>query len=245
MEESGDSGFALTIVLVIALILIVGPYLQNFWDRRQYLVRNAHSVPSRVDGEHYRVHLSHNDPKEAADMLAVLHKRTILLLRHLRNKYLCTQKPGVPCRSSYNLNNAPERIQIVRNLLERYDPDQLAESSPLNPLEDTSYTLNKGELLALCLREKDSTKSGSSDVYDIHDQQILWFVTVHELGHLGVNPVGHPPEFWNCFKFLLAESTEAGLDYDGWPDYSAEPVNYCGLVVNYNPLYDSQTTMPV
>jgi hypothetical protein len=137
------------------------------------------------------------------------------------------------------------RAHVAKLLLERYDRDKLAESSPRNPEGDTSFTLWKGRLLALCLREKDPAASGDPETYDVHDMETLWFVTVHELAHIGIDNVGHPPEFWSAFKHLLLESEEAGLaPPGGWPDYELFPVPYCGLTVDYNPLFDATTPLP-
>ena len=141
-------------------------------------------------------------------------------MRHLRDKYLRGPLAG---------RAPPARAQAVRRLLARYNPDNLAENSPRDPEGDTSYTVDKGGVLALCLRER-----AGSDA--LHDLETLTFVTFHELAHIAIEEVDHPPRFWQAFKFLLAEGAEAGLL--AGVDYGRRPVKYCGLAVDYNPLYD-------
>lgn len=238
-------------MLVLCVILLVawcGPAaargVRGYWDNRNYIVSRARPVPALHDGREYRVHLDHFDSSGAADTLAALHARAIDLMAVLRKKYLTAPAGGAAVPAAGAAGFAARR-EIARRLLDRYDRDQLVESSPNNPGGDTSYTLNKGRLLALCIREKDPAGIGSPDVQDIHDLDTLWFVTVHELAHLGVDSIGHPPEFWSAFKFLLTECADAGLTpAGGWPDYGRAPILYCGLKVDYNPLFDPFTPLP-
>lgn len=228
---------ALAVLALLVLLLFVVPRGAAFWQARRYSVSRAEDVPSTVDGEHYRVHLTHRDPAAAADRLAALHTRAVALMKHLRRKYLANGKAATAAPGT--------RAHVALRLLGRYDRDQLAESSPKNPYGDTSFTLWKGRLLALCLREKDPARSGDPAAHDMHDITTLWFVTVHELAHMGVDGVGHHPEFWSAFKLLLAECVEGGVaPAAGWPDYASRPAPYCGLTIDYNPLYDPQTPLP-
>ncbi len=227
---------ALVVLTAILLIWLLTPTLSNYWQNRFYMVGNTRPVHSDVDGDTYRVHMEHDDPGAAADTLAYLNNQSIQLMAYLRRRYLP--------RSGSSTQLGSERAMVAQKILDRYDRDRLAESSPNNPEGDTSFTLNKGTLLALCLREKDPTGIGSSLVHDMHDRDILWFVTIHELAHLGIDESGHPPKFWSCFKYLLEASEAAGLaPRGGWPNYSLGPVQYCGLSIDYNPLFDPETSV--
>lgn len=241
MSKSGttDLGVALGVLCILLFVFWVAPRVGAYWNQRHFMVGRTKPVRSRLDGRLYRVHLAHDDPEAAADHLAYLHQQTVKLMAALRRKY------DLSASSDHREIAAPARQEIVRRLLDRYDRDLIAESSPNNPEGDTSFTIGKGMVLALCLREKDPARLGSPAVHDFHDNATTWFVTVHELAHLGVQASGHPPEFWSAFKFLLQECEAADLaPAGGWPNYNQHPVQYCGLSVDYNPIFDHSMIVP-
>ena len=63
----------------------------------------------------------------------------------------------------------------------------------------TSYSLNKGEKIALCIRKKGEAKEF------IEDNTIM-FVAIHELAHIMTESVGHEPEFWDNMGLFTSES---------------------------------------
>jgi hypothetical protein len=180
-----------------------------------------------ADGLRYRVHLAHADSDGAAETLAELNRRAITLMRHLRGKYLNGPSAG----------RFPARSRATKRLLGLYNPDNLAENSPQDPRGDTSYTLDKGAILAICLREKDPSRRGDPRAHDIHDIETLTYVTLHELTHIAIKEHDHPPLFWRAFKFVLEEAAEAGILQA--VDYGRDPVVYCGVDIDYNPAFDS------
>jgi hypothetical protein len=141
------------------------------------------------------------------------------LISYLKNKY------NVKINNNYENNSI---YSLIKNILMRYNPDNLIENSP-NDNIDTSYTLNKGSMVAFCLREKDKN-------HYIHNIDTLIFVAIHELAHMAIDEDGHPPKFWSVFKWLLTEA-EAGNIYFS-KNYSITPIHYCGMDVNYNPRFD-------
>lgn len=181
------------------------------------------------DGGRYQVHASHGESRAAADVMAELNLKAVELMRHLRKKYLRGRSAPAGAAGS-------QRPTAVRRLLARYDPDNLVENSPRNPDGDTSYTIDKGGVLAFCIREKFPERTGDPELHDFHELGLLTFVLVHELSHIAIDEVGHPPEFWSAFKFMLEEAAEAGILAPA--DFAARPENYCGIVVDYNPLLD-------
>ena len=120
----------------------------------------------------------------------------------------------------------------IRQLIDKYDKNNIYEISPLNASGLTSYTQDKKTLI-FCLRKKEPNAEGKNELHDIN---ILMFVVVHEISHMAGNEWGHPMSFWILFKFLLENSVECGI-YRGI-DYRKSPVNYCGLKLEWNPLYD-------
>lgn len=220
------------IAVVIAALLVLAWVIDAKSRGFKYSSRRVKTVRAS-DGSLYKVHSDHSQTKNAAEIMAYLHDWSIDLIEHLRNKYTRTAEGDA----------YPERKQIVKRILARYDPDSLAEGSPLNSQGDTSYVLNKGEEFVMCLREKNPKLNGRPDVHDFHDLNTLCFVKTHELAHLGVDVPQHPPEFWQCFKFLLQEAipiAPGGV----WENYDEFPVNYCGLTIDYNPLNDIYLQTP-
>jgi hypothetical protein len=197
--------FDKTILILIGIIVII--YLTTKKNDK-FSIENTTEIISQVDGMKYRIHKQHTDHQLAADTLATINGKIIDILRMLRN------------------NN--KQNQAVELLLSRYNPDNLIENSPHDPDGDTAYSLDKGQTIALCLREVDSN--------DIHDMDILMFVALHEMAHVAVNVLDHPLEFWSTFKFLLEEAELANIYISS--NYGLNPQYYCGLKVNYNPRYD-------
>ena len=224
---------AVVVVLLAVLIAVAAAPLAR---RQSFRISRVRPVMSHVDGGYYRVHPAYGQPDAAADFLATIHARCIALMEHMRAKYL-RAGPEVAARF-------PERAAITRRLLDNYDPDALMENAPHNPAGDTAYSIDKGRVLAVCLRERNAREIGAPDAYDLHDVQTVFFVVVHELAHLGTAEFGHPPPFWSCFRLLLAESAEAGVVPE-WPDYERAPVRYCGITIDYSPLFDPAVAMPV
>ena len=75
--------------------------------------------------------------------------------------------------------NEYARRAAVELLLARYNQDNLAENSPRDPTGDTAYSLNKGAIVAICLRDRTRPDS-------IHDIEILTFVTLHDMPHIAI-----------------------------------------------------------
>jgi hypothetical protein len=174
------------------------------------------------DGNAYKVH-NFADADAAANSLAEINATIIKLISHLKYKYI---------GGGYNSKNVAsnEITEAINKILMRYNPDNIVENSPKDKT-DTSFTLNKGSTIALCLREKDPTTH-------LHDINTLVFVTIHELAHIAIDDNEHPPKFWKMFKFLLQEAELGGV-YKS-QDYEKYPVHYCGMDVNYNPLFDNE-----
>lgn len=183
-------------------------------SRYRYSIGHTTKIKAKFGGRYYKVHDEHPKPGEAANILATLDKRIVALLRHMRDTYL------------HKTDNT-YAWKLTLNLLARYNPDNLVENSPLDPSGDTAYSLDKGRVIAICLRDKKTLQ--------FEDLEILTFVTIHEMTHVAVDAVDHPPEFWAAFKFLLIEAEKTGYIS---PDYRQLPDKYCGLLVDYNPRYD-------
>tara|TARA_B100000927_G_scaffold233824_1_gene194161 strand:+ start:148 stop:723 length:576 start_codon:yes stop_codon:yes gene_type:complete len=115
----------------------------------------------------------------------------------------------------------------VKRLKDRLYDVKIEES----PMEEgvSSYTINKGELISMCVRHKKKNKN-------FHDYQTLLFVLIHELAHVASISKGHNREFMTNFKFLLEHAVESKMYYA--QDYSNSPITYCGVKVTNNPYYN-------
>lgn len=117
------------------------------------------------------------------------------------------------------------RDKRVKRINENMDPENIKETDVDDP--NTSYTVEKGEEIRLCLKDK---KTGR-----YHDQNLLFFVAVHEMAHVASKTFGHNTEFLRNFRWLLNEAVRAHLYVP--ENYSANPQNFCGTVVNESPLF--------
>lgn len=169
-------------------------------------------VYSRFDGNMVntkaydgRTYLVINDElrKKSADLLARMREKSATLISKLKDKY------------------GNENSEINR-LIQRYNPDDLREKNPRS--FGTSFTLNKRKIV-LCLKKNNGK--------EMVDENTLFFVLLHEIAHIMTVSVGHEPEFWNNFKFLLAHAISFNLyKYDNYED----PKKYCGSFIDNSPI---------
>jgi hypothetical protein len=150
------------------------------------------------------------DKQEAADLLAKVRNRMKKIYVHLQSAF-------------------PDKPQVKR-LLQRFkaDPDRILESTP--DAEHTSYSVNKGEKVHLCLRQR---QGGDESLVN---ENVMVFVSLHEMAHMITDSIGHEPEFWNNFGWLLKEAEKIGA-YQ-YQDFKAHPVRYCGTNITDQPRYD-------
>ena len=111
----------------------------------------------------------------------------------------------------------------VEELKKRFNSRSIRENAPGG--QYTAYSVNKGELLAICLRNADDDKF-------INDN-LIYFVSIHEMAHVMTDEVGHTPKFWDNMAYLLEQSHELGFYIP--EDYSKNPQMYCGQEINSTP----------
>eukprot|EP00798_Chlamydomonas_sp_ICE-L_P027559 gene27559-biopygen5880 len=169
-------------------VVVPGRYLRGFYSEVLF-------VSSDVDGREYLMRRL-PDRQNAANLMARINSNLNKLVQHLVAKY-----PKNP---------------VVRQLYDNYNPDALSEGGA--ELGYTSYSVNKGEKIVLCLRQRD---------HELVEENILMYVAIHELGHLGTDEVGHTPKFWSNFKWILGEAMSIGLYTK--VDFDNEPKKYCGI----------------
>jgi hypothetical protein len=180
-------------------------WLQSMFTSNYPLV----PVKSTVDGRTYKVR-DMPDKQEAANLMASVRLKISDLCSKLLQKY-------------------PDKKQvqmISKNF--RDDPNRFLEATP--DAAHTSYSVNKGEEIHLCLRQR----GGQGE--PLVDENIMFFVALHELSHVCTESVGHGPDFWNNFGWILKEAEALG--YYKYMDFQAHPVSYCGVSITDAPRYD-------
>lgn len=183
----------------IVFILIV------FYVKNQYYAE-VEIVYSKIDNRPYVVKSLPNKQK-AADLLAKMNRRLILLVEHMQK------------------NDSKFDQTDVDRLATNFNPDNISEGTDKSNY--TSYSINKGEKIIFCLRSRD----GMNKLIDLNT---IMYVAIHELGHLMTEEVGHPPVFWKNFRILLKEAVELGLYKK--VNYAEKPVKYCGINIKSNVL---------
>jgi len=165
---------------------------------------------STVDGREYYVR-DLPDKQEAANLLAKLRMNLGTLMDELIKSY--PDKPQVQ-RLSQNFKPEPKRF---------------LESTP--NAQHTSYSVNKGESVHLCLRQR----KGEDE--SLVNENVMTFVALHEMAHTITATIGHGPDFWNNFGWLLKEAEVQGIYKH--QDFAAHPVSYCGVKITDSPTYDA------
>jgi len=185
---------------------------------------------TQEDGNCYPVQEKYavNTRGPAADLLGRINKKNMELIVYMKEKYLTGHSPG-----DYNMSASEFNLRkgMIKNLLDRYDAKNITEHSPKS-VHNTSYVYGKGKQISFCLRDRESGENL------LHPFKLLYFVNLHEISHIAGTSydTGHSTTFWRDFKILLQEAQEANL-YQSL-NYSQSPVNYCGITIDYNPLYD-------
>jgi len=167
-------------------------------------------VKSSVDGQTYSVR-DMPDKQEAADIMAKVRIKMNKLKIHVESSY----------------PDKPQVIQLSKNF--EATSSRLYEATP--EAEFTSYSVNKGESIHFCLRERQGENESL-----VHED-IVTFVAIHEMGHVITKTVGHGPDFWNNFAWLLQEAERVGIYKHR--DFRAHPVSYCGMKITDQPTYDA------
>lgn len=166
-------------------------------------------VKSSVDNAMYRVR-DMPDKQQAADLMARVRQKLQRLYAYLQQKF-----PG-----------KPQVQQLIQNF--QPNPNRFWEATP--DAEHTSYSVNKGEKVHLCLRQRQGPDES------LVDENIMVFVGLHEMAHVITPSLGHGPDFWNNFGWLLKQAEALGIYH--YQDFKSHPVAYCGLNITDSPAYD-------
>lgn len=191
-------------LLILLFIIIIFIHISvKEYKYEQFTIYKESMINSNI----YKVQNYNKESQEAADLLGKIN----ILIKKIRN-YMVLRYPN------------DERVIRMKN---RLSDMELVEPEHRN--DESAYTINKGELMGLCLRSKDDK--------EFYDMKMMSFVVIHELAHVMSISEGHTSEFMDNFKFIL-KTAEEGKIYKP-VNYENEPVNYCGVDVTHNPFYNT------
>tara|TARA_Y100000591_G_scaffold110358_1_gene93944 strand:+ start:21540 stop:22139 length:600 start_codon:yes stop_codon:yes gene_type:complete len=193
---------------VLSLVMIAFIVIISYRIYKNSDIFQLKCIVSTVDGEKYCVR-EREKINAAADRLAEVNSKLIKVVNYCAEQY----------------PNDPRVIRMKQN----FNPKTIVETLPTS--EFTAYSENKGEKIAFCLDKK------RKGVDNLIEPNTLTYVALHELAHVATKSVGHPPEFWENFKFLLIQA-EAINVYQP-VDYKKKPTEYCGMEITDNPYYDN------
>jgi hypothetical protein len=184
--------------LIIIIVTIIGIYyIYNYYTNIGLM-----KVRSKIDDKEYTVQIK-DDSLEAANLIAKIREKLVVLMEHLEK--------------SFSLND--ERVRLLKK---NFRPDRLKEG--VDTPGYTSYSINKGEQIVLCLRSNDK----------LVDLNTMLFVVLHEFAHLSTESIGHTEEFWDNFRWILEESINIGIYTK--QEFKVKNVEYCGMTITSSPL---------
>ena len=187
-------------ILIFILTFVTLTYYVGLNKSSLNFVKHLVPVKSTIDDHIYFVR-DLPDKLQAANNIAIIKKNSIILVNHMFNKF---------------------KTDETKLLKENFNENNFIESG--DNKKYTSYSINKGEKIVLCLRNKNSKDLKLVDI------NTMMYVTIHELSHLMTKSVGHKKEFWDNFKLLLEEAILLKL----WNkvDYKQNPKEYCGITIS-------------
>ena len=233
-------------IIIISLIVIIYKYFEkNSYD--------VVMVKSEANGKQYLVR-NLSDKQEAANLLgnlAIKLEKLVEIIQNegyenIYNKYIKTDVEKETTINNINGNKSKDLIEgqeggsserqtlendmkiklkeDIERLINNFNSDAFSETTPDSKY--TSYSVNKGEKINFCVRSKtDDT---------LVKENIMTFVSIHEMGHLMTKSIGHDPEFWQNMRLLLKISIDNGLYKN--VDFNKKPEPYCGITISDTPL---------
>lgn len=186
-----------TLIIVVLIIIILYFIISKivFYNKSEYLKSNTND-------KYYLVKDTKNKYNKV-DLIDKLFNSLNILLEELKN-------------SNYDFKDID-----IEEIQEKIKNSEILENITDS---DTSYTVNKGEKIILCLADREND--------NLYSYNLLMYVLIHELAHILNTTYGHDDNFKKTFRFILEKAIE--LNLYTYEDYKNNPVNYCGLILNTN-----------
>lgn len=186
-----------TLIIVVLIIIILYFIISKivFYNKSEYLKSNTND-------KYYLVKDTKNKYNKV-ELIDKLFNSLNVLLEELKN-------------SNYDFKDID-----IEEIQEKIKNSEILENITDS---DTSYTVNKGEKIVLCLADREND--------NLYSYNLLMYVLIHELAHILNTTYGHDDNFKKTFRFILEKAIE--LNLYTYEDYKNNPVNYCGLILNTN-----------
>lgn len=187
----------------IAITIIIVTFILALFALMKLEKHEVQYVKSTIDGKDYLVR-DLKDKQQAADILAELKKNIMTLTDHMHEHKNDLYK------------EEHDSITQLKNKIKNVIINESTEDSVY-----TSYSVNKGEQIVFCLRSKYTNQ--------LHDINLIMYVALHEMGHVGCKSFGHTAEFKRIFAFFTRTAIKMGLYKK--IDFNNDPSEYCGLLI--------------
>jgi hypothetical protein len=187
-------------IIIILIFVIIFNCYNNYLQNADLLIIEG------KDGNNYYVR-ENFDKDNAAETLYKLRQNLKNLIIFIEN-------------NSENDKEFPiykENINLIKNKIDNVIIKETPETSSY-----TSYSVNKGEELYLCIRSKKT-----NEIHNIND---LLYVAIHEIAHIGCPEIGHTNLFFKINLYLLNKAVEFNLYKK--ENYNTNPREYCGINLN-------------
>jgi hypothetical protein len=193
------------IIILISIILIFSSihkseviFVESFTDNNSYLVRN---LP---------------DKQKASNNLGKIRDYLRKTINFIINKINIVENKEETemMNEDYKYLEMSEYIKKIDSLFDNIIFSETSADSTF-----TSYSINKGEEIVFCLRSKEDNL--------LHDINLVMYVAIHEVAHVGCPEIGHTPLFHKINKFMLKEAIK--IKAYKYEDYETRPINYCGM----------------
>jgi len=174
-----------------------------------YSIKTSGLVHAEFEGQIYLVQ-DHENKLQA-----------INLLKRLKNDLDIIAQKSLDRAKADKKTEFEEYISIIVKRLNTVFIREVEKDSPY-----TSYSVNKGEELVFCLRNKESNQ--------FYDYNKVLYVAVHEIAHIGCPEIGHTKLFFELNRYIL-ETAQQNNMYE-FVDYNNIPEEYCGIQIYTNVL---------
>lgn len=189
-----DISLETLILLILFGTIFYLAYLYNYYSKLT-------KIKSTFDSRDYYVQ-DKDDALEAANLIGQIREKVVTLIAHLNSSYPNDER-AIRLSTNYRENSLKEGVDDPRY---------------------TSYSVNKGEEIVLCIRNKGI----------LMELNTMMFVVLHELSHLASESIGHTDEFWTNFRWILEESINIGVYQH--QEFNKKPIEYCGMSITSSPL---------
>lgn len=199
-----------SLIILLIFLFVVLLFIALIWKSKSRktnlpIVNPDNLIPYDINGRKISVYKS-NDQSDALDILQKVSANIDKFTAYLDAN-----------KSSY-----PEYIPYINQYLTNIKQLELLENPPINKY--TSYTINKGKSMGICLRSKRTTK--------LHELNTIMYVVIHELSHIACPEIEHTALFRHIFKQFLTIAIKIGI-YNP-ESYDVTPTYYCGMTIREN-----------